>query len=1171
MVASTQLLIHLLLAEQHRGDLSPYLALAEGRPLSSPVSLRGAPGETVPAEELPLVAAAAALAAGEPKRALRVLHDTPNLPELQEVVASLRLAAQTLDLNRYPGGSGAVLSAGEMASLGGALTTPTEPGAKLVVLVAGRLIPLVQSARRIAEDSRWGDPSGAVLQVYAWFHELAAQLAEFDVPEVLAYLWLALADVARRAARMADTASPLDACRQSTGHDVVAQAQLNLVLGDWALEPLSHPETLGLQLVSPLPQGMTATPDLRAADAFYTAADTLYAQVGAARGRAAVAFRQAHLARRSHDAATCTRLLDDARQQAARCDERGLVRIIDMHGFLDRLDGGDDVAHEDVDAIAEWSRSDGATGAARGLVRLIVAQAYAWQDTGATFAALRALRTARRLVSSLDAEAETERADRAYIDLADRINSRRAAAAVLAAETKEAITVMRNGPADALVWLRCAELVMSLDQAVEAVADPDLKAVSAARLAEVDTTAPVANADQPSPVDQAVLAIRESARRSETLLLRYHARRAEQAGFRDQARSLLQDALARAERDDDQLMRVLLLVELDRQIEARPIADDLLRSGGLHPDLAADLFLRLGDPEVARQALDMLDATDWRPPADRPWEDPARRAEVAEAAGDHAAAARLAGQAVEEFERRAAQLVRDVMRSSATDDVTVAGMYHTGALAHLGMAMQAGAAARDREVTAAFDMADRCRGIVVDVLRSLDNLPAGPPREAARRWLRAGSAMAATYEGLVDEVTRDPARTPSATQLRRRLLAVEDELDKAEAQVARLAPGLLAGRQGYRPGCDLPDIQRHLADDTALVFYETFDDDLVIWTVDKRTVHHERTRVRARDLACDVRRFHTCCATRRLDDGTGVALAALLLGPVVSTLDGYRRLLVLPHRAMALLPFHALPVNGTVLGDRVVVSILPSAALVTRPGAGRPPRLDRPALLVGDPAYAIDRGLPRLPGTATEVATIARLLGTADPLLDADATENAVTDRAPGRPVLHLATHGLVDDRGPNRSFIALAGHDELTVGDLMGLDLTADLVVLSACHTGQGTATAGGDIVGLVRAALAAGARHVVASLWPVDDEAGCLLMTGMYERLVAGEDVAASLAHAQHRVRMLNATQRSEAYEHLRQQVNTDPPARRARDARPQQAVTHETTTAAPYHWAPFIHIGV
>jgi CHAT domain-containing protein len=227
-------------------------------------------------------------------------------------------------------------------------------------------------------------------------------------------------------------------------------------------------------------------------------------------------------------------------------------------------------------------------------------------------------------------------------------------------------------------------------------------------------------------------------------------------------------------------------------------------------------------------------------------------------------------------------------------------------------------------------------------------------------------------------------------------------------------------------------------------------------------------------------------------------------------------------------------------------------------------------LLVGDPAYATDRRLPPLPGTATEVRTVARILGTADPLLGAAATRAAVASLARDRPVIHLATHGLMYERAPNRSFLALAGHDELTVADIMGLDLGAELVVLSACHTGRGTATAGGDIVGLMRAAVTAGARHVIVSLWPVDDEAGCLLMTAMYEALASGHGVADALTDAQRRVRALDADGRHQSYERLRARAGTAPAAPATRDGRPPETAP-AGEGAPPYYWAPFIHVGV
>jgi CHAT domain-containing protein len=615
---------------------------------------------------------------------------------------------------------------------------------------------------------------------------------------------------------------------------------------------------------------------------------------------------------------------------------------------------------------------------------------------------------------------------------------------------------------------------------------------------------------------------------------------------------------------------VALLGDLDRRDEAGRLATEMLRDGQLHPDHAVAVFLRLDDPSSAQQALRLLDETGWTPAPDRVWEETARRAELAEALGDHVSAARLSALAVEEFERRASQLARDALRTSATDDLGVAGMYHTAVLAHLGLAAPGAGDGRDGEVAAAFELSDRCRGIAVDVLRSFDDLPAGAARDAARRWLRAGSAWAAAYEGLVGEVTRDPLETPTSAELRRRVLATEEELDRAESAVSHISPGLLAGRAGVRPGADLAAVQQGLGDDDALVMYETFDEDLVVWAVEPDGIRHTRVHVPARDLACDVRRFHRTCATGGRDDATEAALARLLLEPVSEAISRRRRLFVVPHRALALVPFHALSAGGQPLGEQLAVSVLPSAALLTRPAARRPPRLQVPALLVGDPAYAVGRRLPQLPGTATEVITVARILGTPDPLLGAAATEDAVTSRAHDRPIVHLATHGVMYERAPNRSFLALAGDDEFTVADIMGLDLGADLVVLSACHTGRGTATAGGDIVGLMRAAVTAGARHIIVSLWPVDDQAGCLLMTGLYEELAAGCGVADALARAQRRVRALDASGRHHAYERLRTLAGTDAATPAARDGRPPEPISAQEDTR-PYYWAPFIHVGV
>src|SRR6266702_136725 len=111
MLASTGLLVSLLAVEQHRGDLSLFLALADG----------------------PARRGDGALSAGEPKRALRAVGNAGGSREVEEVAGALRLAAHTLDLNWYPGGGGAPISAEDMVRLAGEVPRPDDPGTKLVV------------------------------------------------------------------------------------------------------------------------------------------------------------------------------------------------------------------------------------------------------------------------------------------------------------------------------------------------------------------------------------------------------------------------------------------------------------------------------------------------------------------------------------------------------------------------------------------------------------------------------------------------------------------------------------------------------------------------------------------------------------------------------------------------------------------------------------------------------------------------------------------------------------------------------------------------------------------------------------------------------------------------------------------------------------------------------
>ncbi|MEM8604056.1 MAG: CHAT domain-containing protein, partial [Cyanobacteria bacterium P01_H01_bin.121] len=88
-----------------------------------------------------------------------------------------------------------------------------------------------------------------------------------------------------------------------------------------------------------------------------------------------------------------------------------------------------------------------------------------------------------------------------------------------------------------------------------------------------------------------------------------------------------------------------------------------------------------------------------------------------------------------------------------------------------------------------------------------------------------------------------------------------------------------------------------------------------------------------------------------------------------------------------------------------------------------------------------------------------------------------------------------------------------LQAREIAQMNLLADLVVLSACETGQGKLT-GDGVIGLSRSFLTAGAPSVIVSLWTVPDEATANLMIDFYEHLSTSPDKAQALRQA-----MLNA----------------------------------------------------
>ena len=89
-----------------------------------------------------------------------------------------------------------------------------------------------------------------------------------------------------------------------------------------------------------------------------------------------------------------------------------------------------------------------------------------------------------------------------------------------------------------------------------------------------------------------------------------------------------------------------------------------------------------------------------------------------------------------------------------------------------------------------------------------------------------------------------------------------------------------------------------------------------------------------------------------------------------------------------------------------------------------------------------------------------------------------------------------------------------LTASELVGLDLDADLVILSACNSGgPGGTTAGESLSGLARAFFYAGARSLLVTHWSVNDQVAAFLVADTLRRMKENPalGVAGSLRDAQ------------------------------------------------------------
>ncbi|MBX9258378.1 CHAT domain-containing protein [Desmonostoc muscorum CCALA 125] len=111
--------------------------------------------------------------------------------------------------------------------------------------------------------------------------------------------------------------------------------------------------------------------------------------------------------------------------------------------------------------------------------------------------------------------------------------------------------------------------------------------------------------------------------------------------------------------------------------------------------------------------------------------------------------------------------------------------------------------------------------------------------------------------------------------------------------------------------------------------------------------------------------------------------------------------------------------------------------------------------------------------------------------------------------IVHLATHGQFSSRLEDTFILDFDG--EINVKDfdtLFGSQSKSivELLVLSACQTATGDSRAA---LGLAGAAVRAGARSTIASLWQIDDKSTAMFVSAFYRELKSGKITKAEAVH--------------------------------------------------------------
>jgi len=400
------------------------------------------------------------------------------------------------------------------------------------------------------------------------------------------------------------------------------------------------------------------------------------------------------------------------------------------------------------------------------------------------------------------------------------------------------------------------------------------------------------------------------------------------------------------------------------------------------------------------------------------------------------------------------------------------------------------------------------------------------------------------------------SETPTAEQVSK----INDEIKVLTAETENLRLELRKNNPKFADltegkTASAAEIQNLLDEKTVLLEYKLGERRSFLWLVTKSSIEVFILPAR-RQIEDKANVFYSLITAdnpneQALSAKTSNELSGILLAPVVSKIGG-KRLAIVSEGALQYLPFSALPLPNTkakLLVDENEIVILSSASVLAqiRENSAEKKIYDKTLAIFADPVFdekdtrikrdntqkfvankklvinpRFNSKLPRLLASREEALNISNFANREKITLQTDFAaniENVLNQNLTGYRILHFATHGLLNSAKPADSGLVFSLFDEkgnpqngfLNLDGIYNLNISSELVVLSACRTALGKDIRGEGLIGLSRGFLYAGSNRVLASLWKVDDSATAEFMKLFYRNhLEKNMTAAAALRQA-------------------------------------------------------------